>query len=279
MAKDKYGIPAEGNTGAWAAHSWGKPYQLSWEETIASVALGGWPQDKWAEAAATAASESGRNPFIYNTFKKGHFGLFQISRSAHADFFAPSGEGMDWVTPWANSVEGYKVYKAQGWGAWEAHTNGTWLANYAQAKTAVAAYKKKAGGNLTTAYHQKVYRMKTRQAVVDALAAGGAFNAVAADAITGGVAAGAAGAAGGVVDAGAATAASINDTFGWLPDLWTAITTPALWMRLGYGGLGVVLVAGGLFMILRERPAVKKAASTVAGMVPEGAALKSVKGG
>jgi hypothetical protein len=278
VAKDKYGIPSGGNNGAWAAHSWGSSYQLTWAETIACVALGGWPESKWAEAAATAASESGRNPFIYNTYKKGHFGLFQISRSAHADFFAPGGEGMDWVAPWANSAEGYKVYQSQGWGAWEAHTNGTWLANYAQAKTAVAAYKKKAGSGMDRSYHEKVFRMATRQAVVDRLNKGGAFNSTAADALTAGIEAGAEGTAGGVVDSGAAVASSVGDMAQVVTGAWTALTTPAFWMRVAYGATGVVLVAGGLFLIVRSRPAVQKTASAVASVVPAGAALKAAKG-
>ena len=40
---DKYGIPEGGNNGgAWTAYRWAKiDWQLSWEEMIASVALGG----------------------------------------------------------------------------------------------------------------------------------------------------------------------------------------------------------------------------------------------
>lgn len=272
--KDKYGIPRAGNPGLYTAKSWGKPYTLTWEETIACVALGGWPQDKWAEAAATAASESSRNPFIYNTYKHGHFGLFQISREAHAEYFAPQGDGMDWVTPWSNAAEGYKIFQSQGWGAWEAHTNGTWLANYAQAKTAVAAYKKKAGANLNTKFHQDVFRMSTREAVVNALAAGGAFSGIAGEAIAGGVGAAADATAGAVVDSGAAVASSVGDMAQVVTGAWTALTTPAFWMRVGYGALGVVLVAGGLLLVARNTPAVKSAVAGLKSVTPAGAASK-----
>lgn len=269
---DKYGIPLAGNDGLYVAKKWaGLNYQLTWEEVIASVALGGWPHAKWAEAAATAASESSRNPFIYNTYKRGHFGLFQISRSAHGEFFAPAGNGMTWVNPAENAAEGYKIYQSQGWGAWEAHTSGTYVANLGQAKLAVAAFDKKAAGRTGTAYWQSLYRMQTRQNILAAAAYGGALSDTVGGAVTGGVAGGAEGAAGGVVAAGGAVADTVGGMAQVVTGAWEALTTPALWMRLGYGALGIVLVAGGLFLIVRTS-AVQTAGATV------GNALKGASG-
>lgn len=284
MANDKYGIPPGGNNGPFIAKKWkGINYTLPWQELMACIALAGWPQDKWGMAGAVAAAESSRNPFIYNTYKKGHFGLFQISRSAWPAFFDESKDGgMDWVSPIRNAEQGYKIYKQQGWGAWEGKSNGGYLAFYPQAMTAAADLQRKTGlhGGDEKGYWNSLISQKTFGYMLKALDVSGADIAAVANQGLGEAIAGAADAtASGVVDSGAAVASAVNDTFGWMPDLWTALTTPALWMRLGYGTLGVVLVAGGLFLIVRQRPAVQSAAKTVASVVPGGAALKAVKGG
>jgi len=285
VAKDKYGIPQPGgNNGPYAAHKWkGINYTLPWQELMASIALAGWPQDKWGMAGAVAAAESGRNPFIYNTYKQGHFGLFQISRAAWPDFFAESKDGgMDWVSPIRNAEYGYKIYKKQGWGAWEGKTNGGYLAYYPAAMEAAANLQRKTGvhGGDEKGYWNSLISQKTFGYMLKALDVSGADIAAVANQGLGEAIAGAADAtAQGTVDSGAAVAASVKDTFGWLPDLWTTLTTPAIWMRFAYGLTGVVLVGGGLFLIVRNRPAVqktaaavKKAAVTVA--APEAAAVK-----
>ena len=225
---------------------------------------------------ATAAAESGRNPFIYNTYKLGHFGLFQISRSAHGDFFAPGGNGMDWVNPAENARKGYQIYRSQGWGAWEAHTKGLHLVHLPQARAAVAAFDNKAAGRAGEAYWQSLFRPKTREYIFAAAVAGnpGALSDAVGSAIAPGVAAGAEATGDAVVDSGAAVAASVGDLAKVMTGAWQALTTPAVWMRVGYGALGVVLVAGGLFLIVRDRPAVKAVAAKAASVVPGGAVLK-----
>jgi hypothetical protein len=262
--KDKYGIPPGGNSGAWAAHSWGAPYTLTWDEMIAVVALSGWPQNLWAEAAATSAAESGRNPFVYNTYKKGHFGLFQVSRDAWPEFFAPNGEGMAWINPAENAKKGYAIYKAQGWGAWQAHSEGAHLAYLGQA---TAAAKKIAAHGGGTAYLQSLIRPQTGDEIIKrALASNpGAVNQIIGDAIAPGIQAGAEATAQATVDSGSAVASSVGDMATVVRDLWQALTTPALWMRVGYGVAGVVLVAGGLFLMVRTTATaqVAKQAGTV----------------
>ncbi|MFJ6530883.1 hypothetical protein ACIQMZ_37255 [Streptomyces longwoodensis] len=255
--KDKYGIPAGGNNSptGWTAHKWQKlNIVLTWEEMIAVVAIAGWPQKEWAEAAATAAAESGRNPFIYNTYKQGHFGLFQISRSAHADFFAPGGEGMRWVNPTENAKEAYKIRQAEGWGAWEGHSNGGYMAFLPQAKAAAAVVARKQLVHPNDAgWLPSLIRPGVTMAVITAVnAGGGKFNA--GKAIVEGVTGGAAGVAEGVVDSGAAVASTAADMAQVVQGLWEALTTPAFWMRVAYGATGVVLVVGGLMLIVRNTP-------------------------
>jgi hypothetical protein len=275
--KDKYGIPPGGNTGAWTAHNFaGISYALPWREVMAAVALGGWPEHLWGMAGAVCAAESSRNPFIYNTYKMGHFGLFQISRSDWPEFFSESvNDGMSWIYPSLNAKKAYEIYKKQGWGAWEGKTNGGYLAYYTQAMLAAADLQRKTGlhGGDEKGYWDSLRSDKTLSMLMKAANVSAADIAKAANQSLGEAVAGAANAtADGVVSAGGDVAAAVSDTFGWMPDLWNAITTPALWMRMGYGALGVVLVGGGLFMIVRNRPAVKSAAATIAKVTPIGKA-------
>jgi hypothetical protein len=286
--KDKYGIPKGGNPGpGYVAKKWkGLSWQLSWEEMIAAVYLGGWPKNYWGTAAAVAAAESSRNPFIYNTLKRGHFGLFQISRSAHPEFFTPNGEGMQWVSPVASAQKGYEIYKDEGWGAWQAKTSGAYLAFYPSAMEAAANFERKMGlhGGDEKAWAQSLFRKGTTDRILGAYVAGipekdiKANQGLLGKQLLSGIVAGAKGVAEGVTASGDAVASTVNSEWGWLPDLWSALTTPALWMRLGYGVLGIGLIGGGLFLIVRNQPAVQKTAQTVASVVPGGAALKAAKG-
>lgn len=291
MAKDQYGIPQPGgNNGPYAAHKWkGINYVIPWKELMATIALAGWPEKLWGMAGAVCAAESGRNPFIYNTYKQGHFGLFQISRAAWPEFFDKSGNKgmgeMGWVSPVLNATKGYEIYRKQGWGAWEGKTDGGYLAFYSQAMLAAADLQRTTGvhGGDEKGYWTSLLSNKTFDLQLKALDVTAADIAAAANASVGGAVAGAAGAtADATVSAGSEVAAAVNSQFGWLPDMWTTLTTPALWMRMGYGTLGVVLAAGGLFMILRNRPAVQKTAAAVtsaAGKVmPAAGAAKAAAG-
>jgi hypothetical protein len=143
----------------------------------------------------------------------------------------------------------------------------------AQAQAAVAAVRKKGSG---TAYWQSLYTTATREKIFAAMAAGnpGALNEAIGGAILPGITAGAEATAGAVVDSGAAVADSVQDLTQIAGGLWQALTTPALWMRLAYGLTGAVLIAGGLFLIVRNTPA-GQAAGKVASAVPP---LKAVKG-
>lgn len=270
---DIYGIPEGGNNsratmtiryfGGSAAN-----YQLTWSELIAAIAEGGWPQAKWAEAAAVAAAESDRKFLIYNTYKLGHFGLFQISRSAHSAFFT----GVDWVVPWSNAAEGYRIYKSEGWKAWEAHGNPAYLANLAQARAAVAAFKAAANGRTGQAYWRTLYRTRTLELIWNAAVAGNgqAASDMVGSAVAGGVGAGAGATADGVLASGDAVASTVGSMAQVVTGMWESLTTPAFWMRVAYGVTGVVLVAGGLFLMVRTSPAVAGATKTAQRIATKG---------
>jgi hypothetical protein len=267
VAGDKYGIPPGGNNGAWGVKYWkGLHYTLPWPELMASIALGGWPRELWGMAGAVAAAESSRNPFIYNTYKKGHFGLFQISRDAWPDFFAESRSGgMEWLVPSANAKQGYAIYQKQGWGAWEGKTNGGYLAYYPQAMSAAADLGRKTDqAKDKQALWKSQISDKTFWTVAQAMGASPADVAqVGVDQLGQGLNDAAAGVAQGTVDAGGAAVGAVGDMAQVVTGLWQALTTPALWMRLAYGATGIVLVGGGLFLIVRSRPAVQQTAAAV----------------
>jgi hypothetical protein len=115
--------------------------QLTYEEVVASLGLGGWPQDLWAKGAAVITAESNRTANIYNTYLQGHFGLMQIGQQQHPEFFQSLGNPGDWMDPRANCREGYSIYRSQGWGAWESATNGKYAPFIIQATAAVNAVK------------------------------------------------------------------------------------------------------------------------------------------
>jgi hypothetical protein len=275
VAKDKYGIPQPGgNNGVWTAKRWaGINHALTWEETMAILAIGGWPRALWGMAGAVLAAESGRNPFIYNTYKQGHFGLFQISRSAWPEFFAPGGNGMNWVNPALNAQKGYEIYKKQGWGAWEGKTNGGYLAYYPAAMTAAASLGRKlqVHPNDEKAFLQSLVTKKTfgyllKASGVSAGDIAGVANEGLADAIAGAANA----TAEGTVAAGGAVANTVSDMF--ITDLWQTLTNPGVWMRIAYGVTGAALVIGGLMLVVRSSPAMKKIDSTVKAVATRGAA-------
>jgi hypothetical protein len=246
---------------------------------MAILALSGWPRETWGMAGAVMSAESGRNPFIYNTYKQGHFGVFQISRSAHASFFAPNGDGMNWLAPWMNAKEAYKIYKSQGWGAWEGKTNGAYLAYYPQAMTAAADLGRKlqVHPNDEKGFLNSLIRQKT---ILTVMGAAGVTGQDLADVAGKGIADAISGAAGataeGVVDAGGAVADTVADMA--VTDIWRALTTPALWMRLAYGVTGIALVVGGLYLIVQKTPVMQKSKSMAMAVVPGGKAATAAKG-
>lgn len=140
---DKYGIPSGGDPYPGQVKFYkNNRKQLSWPQVLSALRAGGWPADLLDEAAAVVAAESDRHPYIYNTYKSGHFGLFQISRSAWKEFFALGSDA--WTNPTANAAKGYSIYKKQGWGAWEGHGN---------AKYQAALKEMQSGGHLKESWN------------------------------------------------------------------------------------------------------------------------------
>lgn len=130
------GDPYPGKIKYWG----GTPLTLTYEEVVASVALGGWPESLWAKATAVISAESGRQTNVYNTYLDGHYGLMQIGKAQHPELFS-SGDPNAWVNPVNNCKSGYGIYQSQGWGAWEGETNGRYTSSMLQATAAVNSVK------------------------------------------------------------------------------------------------------------------------------------------
>lgn len=226
---DKYGIPEGGDPyPGKVKYLAGNKRKLTARELLQVMKDAGWPEESRTLAAAVAFAESGGSPFIYNTHKEGHFGLFQISRSAWPEFFA--GGSDQWADPVANAKKALEIKKKQNWKAWEGFTNG----NYKKYNDEVAGAAldelrgRPFGGGLLGDIKEKGLK-----AVL-----GSAYNAIT-DA-----------AAGAVED----TVSGVADATGLdvLSDVWESLTTPAFWMRVAYGVTGVALIAGGLFLIVKN---------------------------
>jgi hypothetical protein len=146
----------------------GKPVKLTMEEIVASVALGGWPENLWPTAAAVADVESvGGAINVYNTYKEGHYGLFQISKSSHPGFFS---SGKSWVSPIENAKEAYRIYRDAGnsFKPWEAYTNGRYAPSLLPATAAVASVKVKRGASVKKGadFYLSLYRPNLREAFI-----------------------------------------------------------------------------------------------------------------
>lgn len=234
---DKYGIPEGGDSyPGKVKYLGGNKRTLTARELLEVVTEAGWPEKDQDLAAAVALAESGGSPFIYNTYKKGHFGLFQISRSAWPEFFA--GGSDQWADPVANARKALEIKKKSGWGAWEGYTNARW--KKFRNDVAKAALDKLRGRPFGAGLLGDIKEKGIAEVVGTAVDAIGDT-------------------AGGVVD----SALGAVDVLG---DVWETITTPAFWMRVAYGATGVVLVAGGLFLMVRNT-AMASAAKTIKGAV------------
>jgi hypothetical protein len=243
---DQYGIPAGGDPYPGKIKYLGGNKRKLTAAEVYAVCKQTWPQGKQELAAAVALAESGGSPFIYNTYKAGHFGLFQISRSAWPEFFA---DGDKWADPVENSKKAYEIYKKQGWGAWQGYTDKKWQTYREPVANAALRYSGKPLGGLL----DDIQNLGLKTVLGNATTA--------------------------VSDAASTVADKASTGVDILADAWTSLTTPALWMRVGYGTLGLVLVAGGLFLIVRNTPAGNAAAGTVraaARITPAGRAV--VKG-
>jgi hypothetical protein len=242
---DKYGIPAGGDPyPGKVKYLGGNTRMLGTRELLRVMSEAGWSKKERSIAVMVALAESGGSPFIYNTYKQGHFGLFQISRSAWPEFFA--GGSDQWADPVANARQALAIKNKQGWKAWEGYTNDRYkkFANNVASGELDELRGRPLGPGLLGDIKEKGL-----SAVV-----GGAVDAVADTAA-------------GVVD----SAASAVDVLG---DAWEALTTPAFWMRVAYGAAGVVLLAGGLFLVVRNTGAGRAVTSAV----PVGRVAKAVKG-
>ncbi|NUR38811.1 MAG: hypothetical protein HOV73_01825 [Streptomyces sp.] len=241
---DKYGIPQGGDPYPGKVKYLGNNKRRLTVKEIYAVCKETWPQGKAELATAVCLAESGGSPFIYNTYKQGHFGLFQISRSAWPEFFAGGSDA--WADPKQNSAKAVEIYKKQGWGAWQGYTDGGWK-KYQEDVAGVALR----------------WDGKPMKGLLDDIQTLGLGTVL-----------------GNAYDAASDAASTVADKtasgLDALGDVWEAITTPALWMRIGYGVLGIGLVAGGLFLVVSNSSAGRGAASAAASVTPIGRAAKKV---
>lgn len=237
----------------------GKPIRLTWEETVAVVALGGWPEKHWAKAAAVVDAESGRAVNIYNTYLEGHWGLFQVSKKYHPKLFTSGTD--EWMNPVLNSEEGYRIYRSQGWKAWEAYTNGRYTGSLLQATAVVETVKAKR--RKWKGSEKDFYLSLMREGIVTLVAFAGKENI--GQNLTEGIAAGAEKTGDLVAEAGAAAAAAAQEQAGAVTALahltlgaaeW--MSSPANWVRVAQ------VVTGGVLLVVGVGIAVRPVATSAA---------------
>lgn len=261
----------------------GRPWVISYEAVVASLALGDWPAALWPKAAAVIAAESNRTVNIYNTYKEGHYGLMQISKSAHPGLFQRGG--ILWMHPVLNCGEGYRIYREQGWGAWQAASEGRHSGYLLQATAATKVVQSKIRGLSGDARSKALYALygKRDGEAFMQLLEGAALSSINKSL---GDASGAAGKAiGDTIEASGAAvvdaAANIqsNSIFGAVTLLLGAgkwISDPSNWLRVGQ-----VVIGGGLLLAgisIAAKPVTAAAAKGVAKVTPVGrAASKAVK--
>lgn len=245
---DKYGIPEGGDAYPGKIKYLGNNKRaLTPRELLQVLKEAGWPSSTRALAAAVALAESGGKPFIYNTYKAGHFGLFQISRSAWPEFF--QGDSDQWADPVANARQALVIKNKQGWKAWQGYTNDSYK-EYRNEVAAAALDEQRGrpmGGGLLGDINDR--------GIVGVLGTG----------------------AGIAADAAQGIAENTLDALGF--DIWEQLTKPAFWMRVGYAVTGVVLIAGGLFLVVRNTSAGRAATGAVASATPVGRVAKAAGGG
>ena len=256
----------------------GKAWVLSYEAVVASLAIGGWPQSLWAKAAAVISAESNRTLNIYNTYLDGHYGLMQIGKQQHPDFFKVDTQ---WMVPFLNTAEGYSIYKSQGWGAWEAASNGRYTGSLLQAQAAVTSVKaKKAKTKLSDGdFYTSLYG-KDEDAIMLLFAAPGlaAANKAIAQSVGGG-----ANAIGDTIDS---AGAAVIDTVGQMQSssILGAVQLmigAAKWLGDSANWLRIVqVVAGGGLLLagvsIAAKPLTSGVAKTAASLTPVTRAIKKV---
>ncbi|MBW5252044.1 hypothetical protein JGS39_24095 [Streptomyces sp. P01-B04] len=259
--------------------------QLTYEEVVASLAVAGWPENEWMTATAVIAAESDRVCNIYNTYKSGHYGLMQMSASAHPAWFKALPNKNAWTEPSINCKGGLTLWRQSKYQPWEAYTNGRYAGFILQAQAAVSSYKskrKKYGSATATA--EKIFRPKIIEGLVS-LQMGAGLQSVA-DAIAGDAKL----TADTVQAAGDGTASAVNDVADavnagsggllgaaqlalgagkWLGDAGN-------WLRIVQVIAGGALLIGGIAIV--AKPATAAAGKVATAVTPVGRAVKSAGG-
>lgn len=237
--------------------------KLSYEEVVAAVALAGWPEREWAKATAVIAAESDRVTNIFNTYLEGHWGLMQIGKKQHPAFFKKA----QWWSPADNAKYGYQLRRSQGWGAWEAYTNGRYSGYMLQASAAAKSVVLKRNANKISQHplsNEKFYESLFSEKLKNGLTMLMVSNV--ANSVEGGTEAiGDTIEASGEAVLAAAQQIQSNSIFGGITTLIGAakwISNPDNWLRVGQVILGGGMVLAGVAIV--ARPGVQKAAAAAA---------------
>jgi hypothetical protein len=254
--------------------------QLSYIEVVSALDAAGWPKNEWAMAAAVIAAESDRCCNIYNTYKSGHYGLMQMSASAHPDWFKSLPSANAWVDPVTNCKGGLTLWRQNKYQPWEAYTNGRYSGNILQAQAAATAYeqKKKAAGNPSGMdFAPKIFRPAVIAAIGNVqmnAAVQSVTDAIAGAGKTTGDAVSAAGAA--AANAAQNQAGAITGGIQLLMGAAKWMSNPESWLRVAQVVAGGALLIGGMAIVARApvNKAVAGVAQTAAAVAPVGRAVK-----
>lgn len=206
-----------------------------------AVGLPGDP-DTWA---AVGMAESGGDSNIVNSI--GCVGIWQINQPVWVKSHPT------WTVKWLqnplnNAIAAKAIYKAQGWGAWQAYTGPDGSGSDGPWKD---AYKKDAASTVPAGW------LPDPKHLLEGLT-GGAEELM--PDVPG-------------MDAFGAIADGVAKTA-------DVLANPRTWLRVGYGVMGGVLVIGGLLLMVRNSDSIKKINSAVvnaASSTPQGKAAGAAK--
>lgn len=239
------------------------------------LTAGGWEASEVPTAAAVIGAESGFNTRVKNrapcgTRKDGTpahaVGLMQVC-TIHLD---PGGLLDGWseedlTNPVANARAGHIVFKAQGWGAWTTHTSGAYR-RYPKAQDHQITASTSGGRSLSSTALGAIGAVAKTLPGIGPLVQGADLLGIP---DPGDVIGGVKDAAGGVGDAASAVAS-----------VFTALTKPDTWFRIGKGYLGGILIilgTTGLVFVVAKSVVSSAPGKAAISAIPAGKAAKAIK--
>jgi hypothetical protein len=196
----------------------------------------GWRGQDLIVAVAVGLAESGGNPAARNTSGGADSrGVWQINvaAGAHPEYADRNLYDLD-----TNAAAAFEIWKAHGWGPWQAHNNGAYLLRMPAALAAVEA--------------RGLNKIGAAASDAASAAAAGAFGGVGIGALSD--------AAHNIPGADALSAARSGLAIVWKAGAWMA--DPHNWLRVVQVAVGGGLIIGGIVIVARPvlEPIGKKAA-------------------